>query len=533
MTKVKTKRVIYVTVLVLLQVALIVFFLSDILPEGGVPFDDAWIHFVFARNIAEHGELSFNPNRWSGGTTSLLWDVLLAIGYRLSGNMLATAYGLGTAFYVLGSVLFYFLLEKIYEDQLEGQEVALAASVGLAVLCYIPYLALSGMDTLLFLALSIGSLTLFVYGKHHWVKWLLAALILTRIEGIILTVLLIIAYTLQKQNSQQYKRRITIALPPFFALVLYLLFNKLVTGSYLPTTMAGRRWLWGLPEELWALDSQRTLRFFRDWWYIIKYFIISDNGFFHTLFLILIPLGVLGLLINYIRQPMRSLGLVLFTTWVLLHNLLYLALAPIASWRHQVPNLVLLPVLAINGWLFGIRMLQVRFRILVTALGGLILLLCLLPRTILYQQIYTKNVEHINHVHAAAGKWISEHLPENAVVAAFDIGAIRYFGNRQTLDLGGLIDINFVHRYLYPRRVEKYLCENDATHLAIPEPVGGQTDLKQRLGLLNSERKECSIRLRPLIAFQVEPYILPPFTLLQYQFYTAYLKVVVYEIERP
>ena len=44
----------------------------------------------------------------------------------------------------------------------------------------------------------------------------------------------------------------------------------------------------------------------------------------------------------------------------------------------------------------------------------------------------------INLVNVQAGLWIRQHVPEHASVGVNDAGAIRFFGNRRTLDLGGL-----------------------------------------------------------------------------------------------
>ncbi len=46
--------------------------------QGGVPLDDAWIHFQFARNLATGYGLSFNPGQPTSGTTAPLWTFLLA-----------------------------------------------------------------------------------------------------------------------------------------------------------------------------------------------------------------------------------------------------------------------------------------------------------------------------------------------------------------------------------------------------------------------------------------------------------------------
>src|SRR3954470_17669866 len=42
--------------------------------------DDAYISFVYARNLAEHGELSFNLGQPVEGYTNFLWTFVLGLG---------------------------------------------------------------------------------------------------------------------------------------------------------------------------------------------------------------------------------------------------------------------------------------------------------------------------------------------------------------------------------------------------------------------------------------------------------------------
>src|SRR5438105_2649940 len=53
------------------------------LATGPHPIDDAYITFRYARNLAEGVGLVYNPGEWVLGTTSPLWAILLAGGYRL------------------------------------------------------------------------------------------------------------------------------------------------------------------------------------------------------------------------------------------------------------------------------------------------------------------------------------------------------------------------------------------------------------------------------------------------------------------
>jgi arabinofuranosyltransferase len=51
---------------------------------------------------------------------------------------------------------------------------------------------------------------------------------------------------------------------------------------------------------------------------------------------------------------------------------------------------------------------------------------------------YAWNCQNIEEMNVSMGEWINASLPKNAVIAVDDAGAIRYFGQRKTIDLTGL-----------------------------------------------------------------------------------------------
>jgi arabinofuranosyltransferase len=68
--------------------------------------DDAYISFVFSRNFAEHGQLTFNPGQPVEGYTNFLWTFVLGLGMlagippEWSSRVLGTACALGTLYVV-------------------------------------------------------------------------------------------------------------------------------------------------------------------------------------------------------------------------------------------------------------------------------------------------------------------------------------------------------------------------------------------------------------------------------------------------
>ena len=67
--------------------------------------DDAYISFVYARNFAEHGELTFNLGWYIEGYTNFLWTVLLGLGMvvhippELTAKVLGAAFAVATLFF--------------------------------------------------------------------------------------------------------------------------------------------------------------------------------------------------------------------------------------------------------------------------------------------------------------------------------------------------------------------------------------------------------------------------------------------------
>jgi hypothetical protein len=71
-----------------------------------------------------------------------------------------------------------------------------------------------------------------------------------------------------------------------------------------------------------------------------------------------------------------------------------------------------------------------------------VIILCILLNSLFFSVIYAElnavDVRDINDMHVYLGKWVDKNVPENSTVALNDAGAIKYFGNREVLDIMGL-----------------------------------------------------------------------------------------------
>jgi hypothetical protein len=170
-------------------------------------------------------------------------------------------------------------------------------------------------------------------------------------------------------------------------------------------------------------------------------YLILDNP-------LLLPFFVLGIGVLLRRAPLLSLWSVgLPLVYALLHAALY------QHGRYLIPLIPCNAVVAVAG-LEEVRRLALRrgwpwASPLASAVRGrakgrlaLVTLLAVAGtawRLPTMANLYAWNVDNINHMHVAIGRWAAEHTPPGAILALNDIGAITYVSERRVVDLAGLV----------------------------------------------------------------------------------------------
>src|SRR5690348_4928100 len=121
--------------------------------------DDAFISFVFSRNLAEHGELTFNLGQPVEGYTNFLWTLVLGLGMLVGAPPEWLSRVLGTAC-ALATLLVVF---RITERAL-GRRTPWAAVPSLLLACSSGFACWSsgGLETQLFTLLVAAALDAFV-----------------------------------------------------------------------------------------------------------------------------------------------------------------------------------------------------------------------------------------------------------------------------------------------------------------------------------------------------------------------------------
>jgi hypothetical protein len=91
---------------------------------------------------------------------------------------------------------------------------------------------------------------------------------------------------------------------------------------------------------------------------------------------------------------------------------------------------------------------------------------------------YVRDVAVIESEMVTTAKWVAKNIPQEAIVAAHDIGALGYFGNHEIIDLAGLItpevipfirDETLIQGYLNLRKVDYLITFPDWYPMLIDE----------------------------------------------------------------
>lgn len=174
--------------------------------------DDAYISFVYSRNLAEHGELSFNLGDPVEGYTNFLWTVILGLLMLVGASPEITSRVLGTVCALVTLWLVVRIVERALGRHSPWAGVApmfLAGSSGFA--CW----SSGGLETQLFTMLVTGALEAVVAATQtpralRRAGWLLALAAMTRPEGPLIALLFGAAWIAHRVVARTRAMRMTI-----------------------------------------------------------------------------------------------------------------------------------------------------------------------------------------------------------------------------------------------------------------------------------------------------------------------------------
>lgn len=394
----------------------------------GFPLDDAWIHLVYGRSIAEDGYLAYNTGIPSTGCTSPLWAYILGLTHLLfskPATVILAAKFLGLFFHVLMTYMGFKIISSATDSSIAG-------GLGALILGASPFLAVSsltGMEISLGCALCSAGIWAYLRGRY-WQSGLFLGLAgLSRPEYALVICIVISDLLLRVQQKKvRLSRVLFLVLPVTFMAGLFIGWNLFVDGRIFPATY----YIKAAPKGVMPFFDRLAYGFI----------IISGAS---PLKWGVAWLGSLGIL-TVRGETRRTALLFLFSGMAYLLGSLVLIppTDPAAFYhiRYLIPSVPLLFTgIAIifssflrtsfasnRKWPFYPVLAPLLIFFLAITISGLKF----------WTTKFSRDCRNINEVQVALGNAISRAFSQEARVGTIDAGAVRYLGRRYTYDLMGL-----------------------------------------------------------------------------------------------
>ncbi len=474
---------------------------------SGLTLDDGWIHLSFARNLVFFHVWSINPSQGSsGGASSILWVLMLAVGYLFTSNGIWVSYFYNFILFVVLAFLLRRYIEEMFPSLRKGKIIS--ACIFVISTGNLIWFAFSGMETLAFLVFGLASFYFAFHKKYGFSGMFLFLTSLVRPEGII--VAFIVALLLRKKVKQAFM----CFLIGLSGLVLTFIWNYHLTGTVFPSTLIGRRWIIGAPmsAETNVLKSVGNfLRIVGVWGYRLLEFsfgkaLLTKIGLPDLLAWALSGLCGFVCFVGFWRylNKMRFATRGLFV-WGVLSILAYSIMMPTRGHAGRYQPMII--VLAMLCFLSGMEYFW-RVRVKGFKVGKIVVIASVflsLSSVYVWCRITQMSLLHFDRVHISAAKWIAKNTSVDAKISAFDIGALAYFGNREIIDLGGLIDPS-AGRAMYEGEIVRYIYDNKADYLVMIFPYT-QPDVYMRELGIDEMRKKAQLRFVKQFHIDIdEPY---------------------------
>jgi hypothetical protein len=390
----------------------------------GFPLDDAWIHQTYARNFAQQGEWAFLPGQNSAGSTGPLWSILISLAYWTGLPYLAWTYFLGGVSLMAISVLAGLWFARRAPEQ-SGWGWAVVVIVGLE--WHLLWSALSGMETVVMALLSLMVLYMLESpdASPAVVGSLIGVGLWVRPDALLLLLPVAWIYVFQENGTIKSRiRNLCISLGAFSILVVpYLFMNYRLVGEIWPTTFFAKQ-----AEYAFLRQEPLITRLINQ----VKHPLTGPG-------IVILPGIILELWHTWRRRSWSQLAPLL---WVGAYLGAYAFRLPVTyqHGRYAMPVIPIMLVLGLSGMGRWLRLgSKDRVRRVISRTWAAVFVLVTAAFVGIGARAYATDVGVIETEMVAASLWIRDNTPSHAVIAAHDIGALGYFGQRQIVDLAGLV----------------------------------------------------------------------------------------------
>ena len=397
-------------------------------------YDDVFITYRYASNLASGAGLVYNPGERVLSTTSPLWAALLSPFAALGLDVHAAAVLLGAFSLAAGGICLWQIGRASRQPWI--------AWAGLLLYPLHPVVTGTlGSETPLYLALGLGALALHLRGRPRLAAACAGLAAAARPDGLLFAAVIGLDALAQSWNARRRGGRSPL---PWGAAGIFLL-------AWLPWVL----WAWAyygspLPVTLAAKQAQGTLAVSQSFWggFWQTLHTSAEAGYFR-LELGLALVGMVFLVWRLVRgwregalraglADLRPLGLLL--GWTLAYFAAYTALGVTRYFWYYAP---LLPALVVGIGLgldalgqAAARIFPPRSRLLRLALPALVCAGLVLAQG---EALAHTAPDVRMSVYRQAGEWLQANTPPEASVGTLEVGLLGYISQRRMVDFAGLL----------------------------------------------------------------------------------------------
>lgn len=456
------------------------------------PLDDTWIHLDYVRGLVTQGCLCYNDGVWEGGATSWAWVLLLSPFYAvfhlgLALPLVPLVKFVGLAVGALSTIFTF----KIAQRVTRNRRVSMAIAALVALEPTFAFHRISGMEGGLVVAAVLGTTVALMHGRWWYVGIGMTVAFMARPE---MALFLIPVYPVtlllwlrssgpspitafKKLAVARYSdspaeeargalsiliegkgriRDIVFALGlPVVAFVIWISYNTWINGTIYPNTYLVKHdvTLPLLPfRNAWNLFDAAMVEW-QPWlsgWKLPVAVIAYGFGSYYVLKRVgyaAIPLllSPFLILLGAAKGERYENPFIVFiirryidpTAPIIVFITLIGAWAVFDPYRSHIIN----RIQDINAR--AVRLTPISLLITFAVLSVLVGTLGKWSQLV---EDYSWNTQNIEEVDVDAGKWLKENTPPDAKILVFDAGALRYFSEREIIDVVGLNSREFMGR---------------------------------------------------------------------------------------
>jgi len=400
-------------------------------------YDDAYITYRYAINLASGNGLVFNVGERTDGASSFLYTVLLAFLYWLGFHDLEMVSGIIQVLSAGGiSVLVYLSILSLSKNLY----VALILAALSVMHGFISGWAINGMETI-FYTFLIASFSYFYFmrKKTYFPIVLLILIMLTRIEGILIVLVWFITELFLKVKKKKKKELLNFTFQAaciIFIIVVYFIFKYNYYHTFLPHSLHLKniyKYYQPNPREIlniWFTNASMVT-------FLAFYSIIFDS--FQKTRSPFIMLYIITSGLSCFLGPRSDMARYTVQIYPLIVILASIPLAALFNYKKFIPLVIIV---------FYLIFLQTE-------------------KMTYKMKLFTTQLSGAEECRKKVGNYLTEKIDNKNVIISSDIGAIGYKAmDFKFIDLTGLTSVNVLKSYLKHQNIDTILRVKKPTYIA-------------------------------------------------------------------